>query len=64
MLAWGKEHVAKFIKQVAPPGEELRGFDDRILFDDAVKLAEVLGKDGMLLHDALMKLARMKLQEL
>ena len=52
-IAWGKEHVAKFIKTVVPPYEEKKGFDDRIAFDEALVLATQLGEDGLLLMEAL-----------
>lgn len=51
--AWGKEDVKDFMETVAPPGEVLEGFDDRILFDDAVELARDLGDDGLILLAAL-----------
>ena len=52
-LAWGREDVAEFVKMVAQPGEILDGFDDRILYNDAIELARNLGDDGVILLKAL-----------
>ena len=35
-----QKFVKFFTEMTAPPGEELHGFDDRILFEDMVKLAQ------------------------
>jgi hypothetical protein len=53
--AWGEYHVKETIDATVPPGEELQGFDDRILFIDALALAIALEDNGKLLLEALRK---------
>jgi hypothetical protein len=38
--------IGKFIEQVAPPGEKLRGFDDRLAYDDAIEYAKIQNSQG------------------
>jgi len=53
--AWGKYHVEEHLRMTAPPGEELHGFDDRMLFIDTLTLAIALKDEGKLLLKGLRK---------
>jgi len=53
--AWGKHHSAELVRMTVPPGEERRGFDDRMLFIDTLVLAIALKEDGKLLLEELRK---------
>ena len=60
-VAWGKEHVAEFIKMVAPPGVSVGGlgvYDDRLSYLEALELAKALGDDGKLLLVALQEMKK------
>lgn len=55
-MIWTDQDVLEFLKRVAPPDEELQGFDDRLLYMDAIAFAESLGDDGSKLLEALVAL--------
>jgi hypothetical protein len=57
-MIWGKEDITDFIATVAPPGEQHKRYDDRILYDDAVEFACAQGDDGKPLLDALQKMLK------
>jgi len=46
---WGEEEVKNLIEETVPPGEEHRGFDDRMLFIETLTLAIAFKEDGKLL---------------
>jgi hypothetical protein len=52
---WGEEEVQNLIEGTVPPGEEYRGFDDRMLFIETLTLAIAFKEDGKLLLEALRK---------
>ena len=54
-LIWGEEEVKNLIEGTVPPGEEHQGFDDRMLFIEALTLAIAFKEDGKLLLEALRK---------
>jgi len=54
--AWGKAGVKEFLKRVVPPGEALKTLDDRMLYNEALELADMLGEDGILLREELLKM--------
>jgi hypothetical protein len=53
--AWGEEAVEHLIGETVPPGEEKRGFDDRMLFIETLVLAIALKEEGKMLLEALRK---------
>ena len=57
-MIWTEKDIHDFITQVAPPNEELSGFDDRYLYNDAIKIAESQGADGRQLLAELLKMQK------
>jgi len=56
-MRWSKQEIERFIRyEVAPYGEALGRYDDRMLFEDAVKYASWLGEDGKPLLDTLLEM--------
>ena len=54
--AWGKEAVKHIVETgTVPPGEKRQGYDDRLLFIEALALAIGLEEDGKLLLSELQK---------
>ena len=45
--------INMIIEELAPPSEMLQGYDDRILYDEAVAVAKELGENGKRLMEAL-----------
>ena len=52
-MIWTATDVDEYIKKVAPPGDVSTGYDDRVLFTEALEIAEYEGADGLLLLNAL-----------
>jgi hypothetical protein len=57
-MIWSRQDITEFLERVASPGEQLKGLDDRILFDDALNFAKAQGDDGESLLGALLKMDR------
>jgi hypothetical protein len=53
-MSWSEKDISEFMAMVAPPGEKHKGFDDRILYKEAVEIAKnVQGDYGEQILEAL-----------
>ena len=52
-MIWTATDVNEYMKKVASPDDDRHGYDDRVLFSEAMEIAEYEGADGVLLYNAL-----------
>ncbi|MDR1322504.1 MAG: hypothetical protein LBK56_13965 [Gracilibacteraceae bacterium] len=61
-MTWTEKDTAEFMSMVAPPGVELEGYDDRILYADAVEFAKkTQGDYGEQLLNALLQITQLRI---